>query len=146
MRDIAFPPDQPDLIRRPTVTRNTPLHQATATPRLDLTDELVVIELVHCREPRSGKLDPWAAAILNRPDLRTYVESCDAGASVRLLGVVTKPVPPLVFTLDRTPLRRDIKVMVGLTSGALTLSQDRLRGACEHDNRLDDLTRLVTEL
>jgi primase-polymerase (primpol)-like protein len=47
--------------------------------------EIVAIDLDHCRDPATAKIDPWAAALLEKA-VGSYVEITVSGTGLRVIG------------------------------------------------------------
>ncbi|MFD7900148.1 DNA primase [Streptomyces sp. NPDC059743] len=99
-------------------------------------DDIVCLDLDHCLNPLTGRLAPWAAAIL-RDAGATYVEVSPSGDGLHIWGRAD-------VRQGRRIRRSDgYSVEVYGTGRYMTVTGDRLHGA---PSTLRDLSALVSEL
>ena len=61
-------------------------------------DGFAALDLDHCRDPKSGDLEPWAGELIARAD--SYTEITPSGEGVRILGIANG-VPDAHYQLPR---------------------------------------------
>ena len=102
--------------------------------------EIAALDLDDCRDPQSGRLEPWAHDLCERAQSYTEITPSDMG--VRILGLVTG-IEPSIRTLKRD--KGKVEVFAGGATKYVTVTWERLEGFGDGD-RLNDITPLVQEL
>jgi len=59
------------------------------------------IDMDHCRDPATGKIDAWARALLDRAP-NAYVEATVSGTGLRIIGIGSGPAAHRKFSIPNT--------------------------------------------
>ena len=101
--------------------------------------ELVVIDCDHCRDPKTGRIEPWAETILE--EAQSYVELSPSGTGVHVLGIA-HGLPKTIKSLPRGE-GQQVEIFAGGAHKYTTVTFQRLDS---FPPELNDIGPLVREL